>query len=62
MFQAWLVKMRKTAAASTPRAEPWNRRMKKKMAAGKKPRIGTACSTSSAGRIRRRPRGEAEAQ
>jgi hypothetical protein len=41
MFQAWLVKMRNTAADSTPAAVPWNSRTKKKTAAGKKPRMGT---------------------
>ena len=46
--------MRNTAAHSTPRAEPRKTPMKRATATGKKPRIGTDCSTSRTGRITRR--------
>ncbi len=54
--------MRNTAAASTPRAEPPLMVMKTATAAGKKPRMGTDCSTSSVGRIRRRAKGDRAAR
>jgi hypothetical protein len=40
-FQAWHVKIRKIAANSIPNQLCWKIAMKKNIAAGKKPRIGT---------------------
>ena len=57
-FQNIEVKTRNTAAASTPSADPRKIPMKTATAAGKKPRMGTDCSTSSVGRMIRRAKGE----
>src|ERR1700761_4578133 len=49
MFHAWLVKMAKIAASSSPSTCPGNRFMKKTTVKVRKPRIGTDCNTSSTG-------------
>jgi hypothetical protein len=49
MFQAWLVKMAKIAAHSTPRRLPGKSAMKPVTVIERKPRIGTDCSTSRIG-------------
>ncbi len=49
MFHAWLVKIAKIAANSSPSTWPGNRLMKKTTVNVRKPRIGTDCSTSSTG-------------
>ena len=49
MFQAWLVKMAKIAASSSPSTRPGNRFMKKATVKDRKPRIGTDCRMSSTG-------------
>ena len=49
MFQAWLVKIAKIAANSSPITRPGNRFMKKTTVKVRNPRIGTDCSTSSIG-------------
>ena len=41
MFQAWLVKIAKIAASSTPRMRPGNSPMKKVTVKVRNPRIGT---------------------
>ncbi len=51
MFQAWLVKMAKIAANSTPSWLPGNRFMNMVTVKVKKPRTGTDCRMSSAGTI-----------
>jgi hypothetical protein len=56
------VNTRKTAAASTPRADPRKMPMNTATAAGKKPRMGTDCSTSRVGRMIRRANGERAAR
>ncbi len=53
MFHAWLVKMAKIAASSSPSTRPGNRLMKNTVVNDRKPRIGTDCSTSSSGTITR---------
>ena len=50
------------AAASTPSADPRKIPMNTATAAGKKPRIGTDCSTSRVGRMMRRARRRARGQ
>ena len=50
MFQAWLVKMAKTAANSAPRTRPGTSDMKNTTVTEMKPRIGTDCRMSSSGR------------
>ena len=58
-FQAWLVKIRNTAAISTPSRLPCASATKKYTAAGKNPTTGTDCAMSIAGIITRshiRPR------
>ena len=49
MFQAWLVKIAKIAASSSPSTRPGNRRRKNTTVKLRKPRIGTDCSMSSSG-------------
>ena len=49
MFQAWLVKIAKIAASSSPITRPGNRLMKNTVVNDRKPRIGTDCSTSRIG-------------
>jgi len=49
MFQAWEVKIAKTAAHSTPSRLPGKSAMKGAMAIAWKPRMGTDCRTSSTG-------------
>jgi hypothetical protein len=49
MFQAWLVKMAKTAASSAPRTRPGASDMKKTTVTEMKPRIGTDWRMSSKG-------------
>ena len=49
MFQAWLVKMTKTAAHSAPSTLPGNRPRKKVTVNERKPRIGTDWRMSSTG-------------
>ena len=49
MFQAWLVKMAKMAASSSPSTWPGNRFMKKTTVKVRKPRMGTDCRTSRIG-------------
>ena len=51
MFHAWLVKMTKIDAASTPATLPGNSPMKKVTVNVRNPRIGTDCRISSAGTI-----------
>ena len=43
MFHAWLVKIAKIDAASTPRMEPGNNTIQMVTVADRKPRIGTDC-------------------
>src|ERR1700753_660009 len=53
MFQAWLVKIAKIAASSSPKTRPGNRLMKNTTVKVRKPRIGTDCRISRIGiRIR----------
>ena len=53
MFQAWLVKIAKIAAASSPSRLPRKRAMNAVTVIERKPRTGTDWSTSSSGmRIR----------
>ena len=52
------VKIRKTAASSTPNAEPPNSRTKPQTATGKNPTIGTDWKMSSVGRISRRAKAD----
>src|SRR3984957_5765323 len=49
MFQAWLVKMAKIAASSSPSTWPGNRFMKNTTVKVRNPRIGTDCRMSSTG-------------
>lgn len=49
MFQAWLVKMAKTAASSAPSTFPGARDMKNTTVTEMKPRIGTDWRMSSSG-------------
>ena len=49
MFHAWLVKIAKIDAASTPRMEPGNNTIQMVTVADRKPRIGTDCRMSSSG-------------
>src|SRR3954447_8114061 len=49
MFQAWLVKIAKIAASSSPSTLPGNRFMKNTTVNVRNPRIGTDCNTSSTG-------------
>ena len=49
MFHAWLVKMAKMEAASTPSIDPGNSTSQIVMVADRKPRIGTDCRMSSSG-------------
>ena len=49
MFQAWLVKMAKMEAASTPMMDPGKRTSQMEMVADRKPRTGTDCRMSSRG-------------
>ena len=49
MFQAWLVKIAKTAASSAPIVLPGKRSRKKVTVKERKPRIGTDCRMSSTG-------------
>src|SRR5580704_15762067 len=49
MFQAWLVKIAKIAANSSPKTWPGNRFIKKTTVKVRKPRMGTDCNTSSTG-------------
>ena len=49
MFQAWLVKMAKIAASSTPSTRPGNRPMKNTTVNVRKPMIGTDCRMSNTG-------------
>src|SRR5271163_4793280 len=49
MFQAWLVKIAKIAANSSPRTRPGNRFMKNTTVNVRKPRIGTDWRISSTG-------------
>ncbi len=53
MFQAWLVKMAKIAASSSPMTRPGNRPRKKAVVKLRKPRMGTDCRMSSSGTITR---------
>jgi hypothetical protein len=48
-FQAWLVKMRKIAANSTPNRSG-RKAVRARTATGRKERIGTLCSTSKRGK------------
>ena len=52
MFQAWLVKMAKTAANSAPSTRPGASDMKNTTVTEMKPRIGTDCRMSSSGTSR----------
>ena len=49
MFQAWLVKIAKIAASSSPITLPGNRFMKNTTVKVRNPRIGTDCRMSSTG-------------
>src|SRR6202000_2513386 len=49
MFQAWLVKIAKIAASSSPSTRPGNRAMKNTTVKVRKPRIGTDCRMSRIG-------------
>src|SRR5207253_1308815 len=49
MFQAWLVKIAKIAAHSTPSSRPGKRAMNPVTVIDRKPRIGTDCRVSSTG-------------
>ena len=49
MFQAWLVKIAKIAASSSPSTRPGNRPMKNTTVKVRKPRIGTDCRMSRIG-------------
>src|SRR5215831_4304371 len=49
MFQAWLVKIAKIAAHSTPKRLPGKRAMKPVTVIERNPTIGTDCRTSTAG-------------
>ena len=51
MFQAWLVKMAKIAASSSPSTWPGNRFMKNTTVKVRNPRIGTDCRMSRIGTI-----------
>jgi hypothetical protein len=61
-FQNIEVNTRNMAAASTPSADSRKIPMKTATAAGKNPRMGTDCSTSSVGRMMRRANGERAAR
>ena len=49
MFQAWLVKIAKIAAHSTPSSRPGKGAMNPVTVIERKPRIGTDCRMSSTG-------------
>ena len=49
MFHAWLVKIAKIAASSSPSTRPGNRFMKNTTVKVRKPRIGTDCRMSRIG-------------
>ena len=49
MFHAWLVKIAKIAASSSPSTRPGNRFMKNTTVKVRNPRIGTDCRMSSIG-------------
>ena len=49
MFHAWLVKIAKIAASSSPSTRPGNRFMKNTTVKVRKPRIGTDCRMSRTG-------------
>ena len=51
MFHTWEVKIANTAADSSPKVDPGKRAMNPVTVTDRKPRIGTDCRMSSAGRI-----------